>query len=55
MILKMDKYRGNIVVSRKAGESELKEQRTELLNTIKEGSVIEGKVKNITDYGAFID
>jgi len=56
MILKMDKYRGNIVVSRKAiTESELKEQRTELLNTIKEGSIIEGKVKNITDYGAFID
>ncbi len=56
MILKMDKYRGNIVVSRKAiTESELKEQRTELLKNIKEGSVIEGKVKNITDYGAFID
>tara|TARA_B100001027_G_C16260293_1_gene329051 strand:- start:522 stop:2222 length:1701 start_codon:yes stop_codon:yes gene_type:complete len=56
MILKMDKYRGNIVVSRKAiTESELKEQRAELLNTIKEGSIIEGKVKNITDYGAFID
>ncbi len=56
MILKMDKYRGNIVVSRKAiTENELKEQRTELLNNIKEGSVIEGKVKNITDYGAFID
>ena len=56
MILKMDKYRGNIVVSRKAiTESELKEQRSELLKNIKEGSVIEGKVKNITDYGAFID
>ena len=56
MILKMDKYRGNIVVSRKAiTESELKEQRNELLKNIKEGSVIEGKVKNITDYGAFID
>jgi len=56
MILKMDKYRGNIVVSRKAiTENELKEQRTELLKNIKEGSVIEGKVKNITDYGAFID
>ena len=56
MILKMDKYRGNIVVSRKAiTESELKEQRTELLKNIKEGSIIEGKVKNITDYGAFID
>ena len=56
MILKMDKYRGNIVVSRKAiTENELKEQRTELLKNINEGSVIEGKVKNITDYGAFID
>ena len=56
MILKMDKYRGNIVVSRKAiTENELKEQRKELLNSIDEGSIIEGKVKNITDYGAFID
>jgi len=56
MILKMDKYRGNIVVSRKAiTENELKEQRTELLKNIKEGSVIEGKIKNITDYGAFVD
>tara|TARA_A200000113_G_scaffold204144_1_gene199649 strand:+ start:461 stop:2161 length:1701 start_codon:yes stop_codon:yes gene_type:complete len=56
MILKMDKYRGNIVVSRKAiTETELKEQRNELLKNIKEGSIIEGKVKNITDYGAFID
>tara|TARA_Y100001980_G_C14537294_1_gene314242 strand:- start:68 stop:1768 length:1701 start_codon:yes stop_codon:yes gene_type:complete len=56
MILKMDKYRGNIVVSRKAiTENELKEQRSELLKTIKEGSIIEGKVKNITEYGAFID
>ena len=56
MILKMDKYRGNIVVSRKAiTENELKEQRSELLKNIKEGSIIKGKVKNITDYGAFID
>ncbi len=56
MILKMDKYRGNIVVSRKAiTENELKEQRSELLKNIKEESIIEGKVKNITDYGAFID
>ena len=56
LILKMDKYRGNIVVSRKAiTENELKEQRSELLKNIKEGSIIEGKVKNITDYGAFID
>ena len=56
MILKMDKFRGNIVVSRKAiSEAELKEQKKQLLNKIEEGSVIEGKVKNITDYGAFID
>ena len=56
IILKMDKLRGNIVVSRKAiTENELKEQRKELLNSIEEGSIIEGKVKNITDYGAFID
>ena len=56
MILKMDKYRGNIVVSRKAiTENELKEQRKELLSKIEEGSIIEGKVKNLTDYGAFID
>ena len=56
MILKMDKFRGNIVVSRKAiSEVELKEQREELFSSIKEGSIIKGKVKNITDYGAFID
>ncbi len=56
MILKMDKFRGNIVVSRKAiSEVELKEQRKELLNSINEGSIVEGKVKNLTDYGAFID
>ncbi len=56
MILKMDKFRGNIVVSRKAiSEVELKEQRDELLSKIEEGTVVEGKVKNITDYGAFID
>ena len=56
LILKMDKYRGNIVVSRKAiTENELKEQRKELLSNIQEGSIVEGKVKNLTDYGAFID
>ncbi len=56
LILKMDKYRGNIVVSRKAiTENELKEQRKELLSSISEGSIIEGKVKNLTDYGAFVD
>ncbi len=56
IILKMDKFRGNIVVSRKAiTENELKEQRKELLSKIEEGSIIEGKIKNLTDYGAFID
>ena len=56
MILKMDKFRGNIVVSRKAiSDVELKEQRKELLSTIKEGSIVEGRIKNITDYGVFVD
>ena len=56
MILKMDKYRGNIVVSRKAiSDIELKEQRQKLLSNISEGSVLDGKIKNITDYGAFVD
>ena len=56
MILKMDKFRGNIVVSRKAiSDVELKEQRNELLSTITEGAIIEGKIKNLTDYGAFVD
>ena len=56
MILKMDKFRGNIVVSRKAiSDVELKEQRKELLSKIKEGSIVEGRIKNITDYGVFVD
>ncbi|MGF1477443.1 MAG: 30S ribosomal protein S1 [Geminicoccaceae bacterium] len=55
-ILKMDRKRGNIVVSRRAVlEESRKEQRDELLSTLKEGQVIEGVVKNITDYGAFVD
>ena len=56
MILKMDKYRGNIVVSRKAiSDIEIKKQREKLLSNIKEGSILEGRIKNVTDYGAFID
>ena len=56
MILKMDKFRGNIVVSRKAiSDAEFEVQKNELLKNINEGAIIEGKVKNITDYGAFID
>ncbi len=56
MILKMDRRRGNIVVSRRAVlEESRKEQRDELLATLTEGQVLEGVVKNITDYGAFVD
>jgi len=56
MILKMDRARGNIVVSRRAILEESRaEAKSDLLENIKEGSVIQGIVKNITDYGAFID
>ncbi len=55
-ILKMDRSRGNIVVSRRAVLEESRaEQRSELVASLKEGQVLEGVVKNITDYGAFID
>lgn len=55
-ILKMDKKLGNIVVSRKAIlEESRSEAREEMLSKIKEGDVLDGVVKNITDYGAFID
>jgi small subunit ribosomal protein S1 len=55
-ILKMDRRRGNIVVSRRAVLEESRaEQRNELLSTLKEGQVLNGVVKNITDYGAFVD
>jgi small subunit ribosomal protein S1 len=55
-ILKMDRPRGNIVVSRRAILEEARaEQRTELVGQLLEGEVREGVVKNITDYGAFVD
>ena len=55
-ILKMDRSRGNIVVSRRAVLEETRaEQRSELVASLKEGQVLEGVVKNITDYGAFVD
>ncbi|RMD65227.1 MAG: 30S ribosomal protein S1, partial [Alphaproteobacteria bacterium] len=55
-ILKMDRSRGNIVVSRRAVLEETRaEQRSELIASLKEGQVLEGVVKNITDYGAFVD
>tara|TARA_B100000989_G_C19532998_1_gene471318 strand:+ start:1061 stop:2758 length:1698 start_codon:yes stop_codon:yes gene_type:complete len=56
VILKMDKIRGNIVVSRRAILEESREaDRSKLLNDIKEGAKLSGIVKNITDYGVFID
>jgi small subunit ribosomal protein S1 len=55
-ILKMDRRRGNIVVSRRAVLEEARaEARTELISVLKEGQVLDGVVKNITDYGAFVD
>ncbi|OYW16333.1 MAG: 30S ribosomal protein S1 [Novosphingobium sp. 12-64-8] len=55
-ILKMDRRRGNIVVSRRAVLEETRaEQRSGLIMNLKEGQVIDGVVKNITDYGAFVD
>ncbi len=55
-ILKMDRVRGNIVVSRRVVLEETRaEARAELIDTIKEGAILDGVVKNITDYGAFID
>ena len=55
-ILKMDRRRGNIVVSRRAVLEETRaEQRTGLIQSLHEGQVIDGVVKNITDYGAFVD
>jgi len=55
-ILKMDRSRGNIVVSRRAVLEETRaEQRSELVASLKEGQVLQGVVKNITEYGAFVD
>jgi len=55
-ILKMDRLRGNIVVSRRAVLEESRaEARTELVANLKEGQILQGVVKNITDYGAFVD
>jgi len=55
-ILKMDRRRGNIVVSRRAVMEESRaEARSELVANLKEGQILDGVVKNITDYGAFVD
>ncbi|NHF73214.1 30S ribosomal protein S1 [Paracoccus xiamenensis] len=55
-ILKMDRRRGNIVVSRRAILEESRaEQRAEVISNLTEGQVVDGVVKNITEYGAFVD
>ncbi|MEP2944847.1 MAG: 30S ribosomal protein S1 [Lentilitoribacter sp.] len=55
-ILKMDKRRGNIVVSRRTVLEESRaEQRSEIVQNLEEGQAVDGVVKNITDYGAFVD
>ena len=55
-ILKMDKKRGNIVISRRAVlEENRAEARSEIVSNIEEGQILDGIVKNITDYGAFVD
>ncbi len=55
-VIKLDRRRNNVVLSRRAVlEANAGEERTKLLETLKEGTVVKGIVKNITDYGAFID
>ncbi len=55
-VIKLDRKRNNVVVSRRAVLEESQgEERQKLLETLKEGSVVKGIVKNITDYGAFVD
>lgn len=55
-VIKIDKLRNNVVVSRRAiVENELGAEREELLKTIEEGQIVKGIVKNLTDYGAFIN
>ncbi|MFN3565832.1 MAG: 30S ribosomal protein S1 [Burkholderiaceae bacterium] len=55
-VIKLDRKRNNVVVSRRAVvEASMGEERQKLLETLKEGAIVKGVVKNITDYGAFID
>ncbi|MCE1874923.1 S1 RNA-binding domain-containing protein, partial [Enterobacter hormaechei] len=55
-VIKLDQKRNNVVVSRRAViESENSVERDELLETLQEGSEVKGIVKNLTDYGAFVD
>ncbi|MDR2787233.1 MAG: 30S ribosomal protein S1 [Candidatus Accumulibacter sp.] len=55
-VIKLDRKRNNVVVSRRAVlEATVGEEREALLSNLKEGSIVKGVVKNITDYGAFVD
>ncbi len=55
-VIKLDRNRNNVVVSRRAVvEASMGEERAKLLETLKEGAIVKGVVKNITDYGAFVD
>src|SRR5678816_3885770 len=55
-VIKLDRKRNNVVLSRRAVvEASMGEERAKLLETLKEGSVVRGVVKNITEYGAFVD
>ncbi len=55
-VIKLDRKRNNVVLSRRAVvETSMGEERTKLLENLKEGSTVTGVVKNITDYGAFVD
>ncbi|MDE0095229.1 MAG: 30S ribosomal protein S1 [Gammaproteobacteria bacterium] len=55
-VIKLDQSRNNIVVSRRAiVENELNEERDKLLDTLEEGQIVKGIVKNLTDYGAFVN
>ncbi len=55
-VIKLDRKRNNVVVSRRAViEANMGEERAKLLETLQEGAIVKGIVKNITDYGAFVD
>ena len=55
-VIKLDRKRNNVVLSRRAVvEASMDEERAKLLETLKEGAIVKGIVKNITDYGAFVD
>ena len=55
-VIKLDRKRNNVVLSRRAViEASMGEERSKLMNTLKEGAIVHGVVKNITEYGAFVD